>query len=74
MNDTNNIYNLYMENYSPGSLDGELTIMLKEINNKIKQLQEGELMVTDEVEATAKLEVYEEMKEWLEAIIFNYVD
>ena len=48
--------------------------MLKEINNSIKHLQEGELMVTDEVEAAAKLEVYKEMKEWVEGLIINYCE
>ena len=69
MSDANNIYNLYLEQYT---MHGELQSKLKEINNKIKQLQEGELMVADEVEATAKLEVYKDMKEWLEAMIINY--
>lgn len=55
-------------------MEHELQLMLKEINNNIKHLQEGELMLTNEVEATAKLEVYKEMKEWFEGMIINYCE
>lgn len=55
------------------NMERELIIMLKEINNSISQL-ESELMLTDEVEATAKLEVYKEMKEWFEGMIINYCE
>jgi hypothetical protein len=54
-------------------MENEIINMLKEINNSISQL-ESELMLTDEVEATAKLEVYKEMKEWFEGMIINYCE
>ena len=55
-------------------MEQELQVMLKEINDNIKHLQEGELMLTDEEIAIAKLEVYKEMKEWVEGLIINYCD
>lgn len=55
-------------------MENELQLMLKEINNNIKHLQEGELILTDEEYATAKLEVYKEMKEWIEGMIINYCE
>jgi hypothetical protein len=71
MSDANNIYNLYMEQYS---MAGELQSKLKEIESKIASyLPSGENFgETGSPAARAKLEVYDDMIKWLEAMIINY--
>ena len=73
MSDANNIYNLYLEQYT---MYGELQRKLKEINNSINRLERdfggAEPEEGTEFEASGKLQAYKEMKEWLEAMIINY--
>jgi hypothetical protein len=71
MSDTNNIYNLYLEQYT---MIGELQNKLKEINRKIASyLPPGENFgETGSPAARAKLEVYSDIKKWLEDMITNY--
>jgi len=71
MSDSNNIYNLYMEQYS---MAGELKMKLREIESKIASyLPSGENFgETGSPAARAKLEVYDDMIKWLEAMIINY--
>lgn len=71
MSDANNIYKLYLEQYT---MHGELQRKLQEIERKIASyLPSGENFgETGSPAAKAKLEVYDEMIEWLEAMITNY--
>lgn len=71
MSDTNNIYKLYLEQYT---MHGEIQRKLQEIERKIASyLPSGENFgETGSPAARAKLEVYDEMREWLQDMITNY--
>jgi hypothetical protein len=83
MSESNNIYKLYMEQqynpmdqqYHPGTLDGALTSMLKEVETRIRHLEGGRFTrPNQQAEHAGRLSELKQIKEQLADIIANYVD
>lgn len=75
MSDTNNIYNLYMENYHPGTLDGALTSLLEEVETRIRHLEGGRFTRPEQrAEHAGRLSELKKIKDQLADMVANFVD
>lgn len=75
MSDTNNIYNLYMENYHPGTLDGALTSLLKEVETRIRHLEDGRFTrPNQQAEHAGRLSELKQIRDQLAEMVYNFVD